>query len=77
MLKRNLVQTADILDWVKWVTNRIKEIGDPDYKPVMRYDVYGCIGKAFNNDLDKVGEYLVKVAEAASLTMSSLKCLSI
>lgn len=51
------------LDWVKWVKNRIKEIGSPDYKPVMRYDVYGCMGKAFNNDLDKVVEYLLKVDE--------------
>lgn len=52
------------LDWVKWVKNRITEIGDADYKPVMRYDVYGCMGYAFNDDLDKVFEYLLKVAEA-------------
>ena len=52
------------LDWVKWVGNRIKEIGDADYKPVMRYDVYGCMGYAFNDDLDKVFEFLLKVAEA-------------
>ena len=32
----------------------------------MRYDVYGCMGKAFNNDLDKVGEYLIKVADACA-----------
>ncbi|MDO9545056.1 MAG: methylaspartate ammonia-lyase [Synergistaceae bacterium] len=52
------------LDWVKWVKNRIKEIGDTDYKPVMRYDVYGCMGYAFNDDLDKVFDYLLKVAKA-------------
>ncbi|MDY9920853.1 MAG: methylaspartate ammonia-lyase [Synergistota bacterium] len=52
------------LDWVKWVKNRITEIGDADYKPVMRYDVYGCMGYAFNDDLDKVFEYLLRVAEA-------------
>lgn len=52
------------LDWVKWVKNRITEIGDADYKPVMRYDVYGCMGYAFNDDLDKVFDYLLKVAEA-------------
>ena len=52
------------LDWVKWVKNRIAEIGDADYKPVMRYDVYGCMGYAFNDDLDKVFDYLLKVAEA-------------
>jgi methylaspartate ammonia-lyase len=52
------------LDWVKWVKKRIQEIGSPTYKPVMRYDVYGCMGKAFNNDLDKVFEYLLQVEEA-------------
>lgn len=52
------------LDWVRWVTRRISEIGEPDYKPVIRYDVYGCMGKAFNNDLDKVYDYLLKVADA-------------
>lgn len=52
------------LDWVMWVKNRIKEIGDADYKPVMRYDVYGCMGYAFNDDLDKVFDYLLKVAKA-------------
>ncbi len=52
------------LDWVKWVKNRIQDIGDPNYKPVMRYDVYGCMGKAFNNDLDKVVEYLIEVEKA-------------
>ncbi len=52
------------LDWIKWVNHRITEIGDADYKPVMRYDVYGCMGYAFDDDLDKVFEYLLKVAEA-------------
>ena len=52
------------LDWIKWVKNRIEEIGEKDYKPVMRYDVYGCMGKAFGDDLDKVVEYLLKVDKA-------------
>ncbi|WP_372995018.1 methylaspartate ammonia-lyase [Lutispora sp.] len=54
------------LEWVKWVKNRIQDIGDPNYKPVMRYDVYGCIGKAFNNDLDKVVDYLIEVEKACA-----------
>lgn len=54
------------LEWVKWVRNRIQDIGDPDYKPVMRYDVYGCIGEAFNNDLDRVVDYLIEVERACA-----------
>lgn len=49
------------LEWAKWVRNRIDEIGLPGYKPVLRYDVYGCIGDAFDNDLDKVVDYLLEV----------------
>jgi len=49
------------LEWIAWVKNRILDIGAKDYRPVLRYDVYGCIGKAFNNDLDKVTEYLLQV----------------
>ncbi len=52
------------LDWVKWVKKRIEEIGEAGYKPVMRYDVYGCMGKAFKDDLDKVVAYLIEVEEA-------------
>jgi methylaspartate ammonia-lyase len=50
-------------EWATWVRNRILEIGGADYRPVLRYDVYGIIGKAFQDDLDAVGEYLLKVEE--------------
>ncbi|MEA4846760.1 MAG: methylaspartate ammonia-lyase [Clostridiaceae bacterium] len=53
-----------LLEWIKWVRKRIQDIGDPNYKPVMRYDVYGCIGKAFNNDLDRVVKYLIEIEKA-------------
>lgn len=52
------------LEWVKWVKKRIEQIGEKGYKPVMRYDVYGCMGKAFGDDLDKVVAYLIEVEEA-------------
>ena len=51
------------LNWIDWVTHRIKEIGEPDYNPVMRYDMYGTIGYCFDNDLGKVLEYLLKMED--------------
>lgn len=51
------------LKWIDWVTHRIQEIGEPDYNPVMRYDMYGTIGYCFHDDLDKVLEYLLKMEE--------------
>jgi methylaspartate ammonia-lyase len=50
-------------EWATWVRNRILDVGGKDYKPVLRYDVYGIIGKAFHDDLDAVGAYLLKVEE--------------
>jgi methylaspartate ammonia-lyase len=49
--------------WATWVRNRIVEIGGEDYKPVLRYDMYGIIGKAFQDDLDAVGEYMLRIEE--------------
>lgn len=63
-VKTKLGEDGEIfLKWAKWVTDRIKEIGEPTYNPVIRYDVYGCMGYAFNDDLDKVVDYLIKVEE--------------
>ena len=49
------------LHYVSWVKKRVLEIGDAGYNPILMFDVYGCIGKAFNNDFDKVTEYLLEV----------------
>jgi methylaspartate ammonia-lyase len=51
------------LEWATWVKNRIVDFGGPDYKPVLRYDMYGIIGKAFKDDLDTVGEYMMRIEE--------------
>ncbi len=53
-----------LMAYVKWVRNRIQQIGDPDYKPVLRYDIYGTAGYAFNDNLDKVADYLLRIEEA-------------
>ena len=51
------------LEYAAWVKKRILDLGAPDYRPTLRYDVYGCIGKAFHNDLDRVVSYLLQVEE--------------
>lgn len=55
-----------LLDYITWVKNRILDIGPKGYNPTLRYDVYGCIGKAFNNDLDRVFDYLLKIDSICS-----------
>lgn len=53
------------LNYVRWVKNRIFDIGEKDYQPVLRFDVYGTIGEAFQNNVPRIVDYLRKVREAA------------
>jgi methylaspartate ammonia-lyase len=54
------------LDYVKWVRDRVKQIGDPDYVPELHFDTYGTVGYALNNDIGKVADYLARCADAAA-----------
>lgn len=47
-----------------WLKNRIQEIGEKDYFPIIHLDVYGTIGYAFNQDINKVVPYIKKLEEA-------------
>ncbi len=55
-----------LLTYVKWLKNRIETFKQKeDYKPVLHIDVYGTIGIAFDNDIEKMTEYLLKLEETA------------
>jgi methylaspartate ammonia-lyase len=55
-----------LLEYVKWIRNRIIKFRTRDnYKPVLHIDVYGTIGIAFNNDLDRIIDYLLELEKAA------------
>ncbi len=54
-----------LLDYIKWLNKRIKEIGHTNYNPTIHIDVYSTIGLAFSNDLDKMAEYIGKLEKAA------------
>jgi len=55
-----------LLEYVKWLRDRILKyrIRD-DYFPVLHLDVYGTIGIAFNNDIDRIIAYLLTLEAAA------------
>ncbi|MGE5552001.1 MAG: methylaspartate ammonia-lyase [Bacteroidota bacterium] len=55
-----------LLDYVVWLKNRIATLGGPGYLPVFHLDVYGTLGLAFQNDLDRIADYLRRLQEAAS-----------
>ncbi|RVB86805.1 methylaspartate ammonia-lyase, partial [Mesorhizobium sp. M7A.F.Ca.CA.002.04.1.1] len=52
------------LDFVKWVAHRVKQIGQPDYSPVLHFDVYGWIGMEIGLDVQRIADFISKVADA-------------
>ncbi len=55
-----------LVRYVDWLRNRIqKHKPNPDYSPVLHIDVYGVIGIAFNNDIEQIVNYLMKLEKVA------------
>ncbi|MDL2226786.1 methylaspartate ammonia-lyase, partial [Deltaproteobacteria bacterium OttesenSCG-928-M10] len=52
--------------YIEWLRDRIQAIRPrPDYAPVMHIDVYGTLSPAFNNDFEKIADYLGTLEKAA------------
>ncbi|MBR5250727.1 MAG: methylaspartate ammonia-lyase [Clostridia bacterium] len=55
-----------LLEYIAWLRDRIlRHRVKEDYSPVLHLDVYGTIGIAFNYDIDKMFNYLLKCEETA------------
>ena len=75
VLPHALINTVDtklgkdgglLLDYVKWLRDRIIHLrSDENYAPQLHIDVYGTMGIAFNNDFDKIAEYIKTLSDAA------------
>jgi methylaspartate ammonia-lyase len=52
------------LDYVAAFARRVKEIGAPDYRPRLHFDVYGSFGELFSDDVDRIADYLGRAREA-------------
>lgn len=52
--------------YVEWLRNRILEKrASEGYNPTLHIDVYGTLGIVFDNDMEKVADYIGELAEAA------------
>ncbi|UQZ88150.1 methylaspartate ammonia-lyase [Deltaproteobacteria bacterium Smac51] len=52
--------------YVEWLAKRIDKLKpSPDYKPIMHIDVYGTMSPAFNNDFEKITDFLGELEKAA------------
>lgn len=67
-VKEKLGENGEILkEYVKWLSERVMKLRNTsDYLPVLHIDVYGTIGIAFNNDSEKMADYLGELEKAAS-----------
>lgn len=53
-------------EYIMWLRDRVMELRTSDeYLPVLHLDVYGTIGLAFDNDIEKMAEYIGELEEAA------------
>jgi methylaspartate ammonia-lyase len=56
-----------LLEYVAWLRERIlKKRASPEYNPQLHIDVYGTIGIAFENDTQRMGDYLRRLGETAN-----------
>jgi methylaspartate ammonia-lyase len=66
-VEKKLGRHGEILkEYVNWLRNRIlRHRTRDDYNPILHIDVYGTIGIAFNNDLNKIVDYLLVLENTA------------
>lgn len=54
-----------LLGYVGWLRDRVAELGEPGYRPILHIDVYGTIGQAFGHDTARMADYLARLGQAA------------
>ncbi len=53
-----------LLEYARWIIHRLSEHGvGPDYRPIIHFDCYGTIGRAFDFDVEQMTNYLADLAE--------------
>ncbi|MBU1142344.1 MAG: methylaspartate ammonia-lyase [Firmicutes bacterium] len=63
-----------LLEYVTWLKNRIiAKRNHKDYSPILHVDVYGTIGIAFENNIDRIVDYCKDLELAASPFSISLE----
>jgi methylaspartate ammonia-lyase len=67
-VKEKLGENGELLlEYVGWLRDRVAKLKTTaDYAPVLHIDVYGTIGLAFNNDVDRMVEYFRQLEKAAA-----------
>ncbi|PMQ02502.1 MAG: methylaspartate ammonia-lyase [Dictyoglomus sp. NZ13-RE01] len=54
-----------LIEYLGWIKERVKILGDENYKPIFHIDVYGTIGIAFNYNLEEITNYFAQLEKIA------------
>lgn len=55
-----------LLDYVRWLKKRLRQLAGADYNPTLHLDVYGTIGLAFGGDRERMADYIGILATVAT-----------
>lgn len=70
MLPHAAMQTADdcrkLPEYCSWIVQRIGELGGAAYRPDLHFDFHASLGRLFDNDEDKVVDFLADVVRRAA-----------
>lgn len=66
-VKEKLGESGEkLIAYVEWLRDRVLKVrSSKEYNPIFHIDVYGTIGVAFNNDMEKMVEYFKVLEETA------------
>jgi methylaspartate ammonia-lyase len=65
-LINNVSRVQELVDNIIWMKKRIKQLlPDEEYDPIFHFDLYGNLGVAYDNDVDKIVNHLVELEEIA------------
>ncbi|MEI9426185.1 methylaspartate ammonia-lyase [Mesorhizobium sp. Cs1299R1N3] len=57
------INGGTFIDFVSWVAKRTRELGPPDYHPVLHFDVYGWIGQEIGLQPQRIADFICNVAD--------------
>src|SRR5690606_35552142 len=58
---------AKLAEYVGWLSQRIRSLrSDASYNPVLHIDVYGTVGLIFQNDAERIADYLASLEKRAA-----------
>jgi methylaspartate ammonia-lyase len=63
-----------LLDYAEWLRDRVLKHGEPGYNPRFHLDVYGTIGYIFDNDPERLADYLGKLEKTSEPFPVTVEC---